>query len=214
MSTTFELIRATKLPDDRSIREARLGAMRTDKMVLAAFTAASVEQTGIGAWMHPGSDRGRTEPEYYINLARVLERGGFDFVFFDDRLSMPGTYGKSYRASVSKGTRPIKLDVLTILGLMATHTTRLGLGATYSTTYYHPFHVARAFATLDFLSRGRAIWNVVTSMNVEEAHNFGVDEHLEHALRYDRADDFLEIVTRLWESWDADALEMNDETGV
>lgn len=168
----------------------------------------------MGAWMHPGSDIGVTQPEYYINLAHAVERGGLDFIYFDDRLAMPAAYGGSYRAAVRKGTRPIKLDLLTILGLIASHTSRIGLGATYSTTYYNPYHVARAFATLDHLSKGRAIWNIVTSLNVEEAQNFGAEEHLEHDLRYDRADEFLEIVTGLWESWEADALKMDRATGV
>ncbi|GGH42584.1 NtaA/DmoA family FMN-dependent monooxygenase [Microbacterium album] len=186
--------------------------MRNDHMVLSAFGQASASKTQNGAWSHPASTPDVTDPEYYINLARELEHAGFDMVFFDDRLAMPAVYGGNFRKAVELGTRAIKLDLLTILGLMAAHTTRLGLGATYSTTYYHPYHVARAFATLDHLTRGRAIWNIVTSLNEDEAANFGT-EHLDHDGRYDRADEFLEAATALWNSWDADAYELDRASG-
>ena len=78
---------------------------------------------------------------------------------------------------------------------------------TYSTTYYEPFHVARVFATLDLMTKGRVAWNVVTSLNDSEAANFGHEEHLEHDLRYDRADEFMEVVTGHWDTWEDDALD-------
>ena len=78
----------------------------------------------------------------------------------------------------------------------------LGLGATRSTTYYEPFDVARVFATLDLMSGGRAAWNVVTSMNDGEALNMGVGQHMEHDRRYDRADEFMEVVHGHWDAWD------------
>ena len=92
-------------------------------------------------------------------------------------------------------------------------TTRLGLGATYSTTYYHPFHVARLFQTLDLMTRGRAAWNVVTSMNDVEARNMGLEEAVEHDARYDRADEFLEVVHGHWDTWADDALIVDKTTG-
>ena len=85
-------------------------------------------------------------------------------------------------------------------------TRQLGLGATYSTTYYEPFHVARLFATIDLMLKGRAAWNIVTSLNGGEAANFGHDEHMEHDARYDRADEFMEVVLGHWNSWEDDAL--------
>ncbi|UIX29317.1 NtaA/DmoA family FMN-dependent monooxygenase [Streptomyces sp. GQFP] len=188
--------------------------MRKDTMLLAAFTQASVTQTGVGAWMHSGSDPHVLDADYYINLGREVERGGFDLIFFDDRLAAPAAYGGSVREAVRRGSRVIKLDLLTILTLVAANTSRIGLGATYSTTYYNPYHVARAFATLDHVSKGRAVWNIVTSLNAEEAANFGVGEVLEHDQRYDRADEFLEIVTGLWESWEKDAIQLDRETGI
>ena len=96
-------------------------------------------------------------------------------MFFDDRLAMPGIYGGSVAEAVRLGARPVKLDLSIVLGVVAGATQHIGLGATYSTTYYSPFHVARTFATLDHLSGGRAAWNVVTSVNDSEAQNYGFD---------------------------------------
>src|ERR1043166_5273602 len=89
---------------------------------------------------------------------------------------------------------------------MGMATTRLGLGVTYSTTYYEPFHVARVFATMDLMLKGRVAWNVVTSLNSAEAGNFGFREHMDHDARYDRADEFMEVVLGHWNTWDDDAL--------
>jgi FMN-dependent oxidoreductase (nitrilotriacetate monooxygenase family) len=115
--------------------------------------------------------------------------------------------------AVRLGARPVKLDLAVVLGTIAAATDHIGLGATYSTTYYAPFHVARTFATLDHLSGGRAAWNMVTSVNDSEAQNFGVEEIVAHDERYDRADDFLEATTGLWDTWADDALVLDREAG-
>ncbi|GAA3138378.1 LLM class flavin-dependent oxidoreductase [Rhodococcus baikonurensis] len=135
-------------------------------------------------------------------------------MFFDDRLAMPSIYGDSPDEGVRYGARPIKLDLMSVLGAVAAATTHLGLGATYSTTYYQPFHVARTFATLDHLSRGRAAWNVVTSVNDAEARNFGVDQHFEHDKRYDRAEEFIDVVSKLWDSWEDGAIIGDKKSGI
>ena len=114
--------------------------------------------------------------------------------------------------AVRTGARPVKLDLSIVLGVAAAVTSRIGLGATYSTTYYTPFHVARTFATLDHLSGGRAAWNVVTSVNDSEAQNYGMTEVLPHDARYNRADEFLEATVGLWDSWDDDALVLDRAT--
>ena len=105
------------------------------------------------------------------------------------------------------------MDPTVVLMAMAMATTHLGLGATCSTTYYEPFHVARLFATLDLMSGGRVAWNIVTSLNDSEAANFGRELHLGHDERYDRADEFVELVTQLWNSWDRDALVIDKTSG-
>ena len=97
------------------------------------------------------------------------------------------------------------MDPVPILGALAAATRNIGLGATRSTTYDQPYHIAREFQTLDHLSGGRAAWNVVTSMNDGEALNFGLESHLNHDQRYDRADEFMELIHKLWDSWERDA---------
>jgi FMN-dependent oxidoreductase (nitrilotriacetate monooxygenase family) len=97
---------------------------------------------------------------------------------------------------------------------MASVTKHLGLGATYSTTYYEPFHVARLFQTMDLMTKGRAAWNVVTSVNDNEARNMGRESHIDHDLRYDRADEFLEAVLGHWDSWDDDAIVVDKENNL
>ncbi|WP_217159745.1 LLM class flavin-dependent oxidoreductase [[Mycobacterium] fortunisiensis] len=180
--------------------------MRTDQMSLVAFMQAGSTSVYAGSWRHPATEHGYLDASYYAKIGRQLEEGCFDLMFFDDRLAMPGIYGGSVAEAVRYGARPVKLDLSVILGVLAQTTSHIGLGATYSTTYYAPFHVARTFATLDHLSRGRAAWNVVTSVNDSEAQNFGIESHLGHDERYDRADEFLDVVAGLWDTWEDDAI--------
>ncbi|MET0728501.1 MAG: LLM class flavin-dependent oxidoreductase [Acidimicrobiales bacterium] len=189
---------------------------RTDnhQMALVGFMQAGNTSVYTGSWRHPATEHGFLTASYYQKLGRILEEGCFDLMFFDDRLAMPGIYGGSVAEAVRTGARPVKLDLSVVLGVVAGATQHIGLGATYSTTYYSPFHVARTFATLDHLSGGRAAWNVVTSVNDSEAQNFGVDGVLGHDARYDRADEFLEATTGLWDTWDDDALVLDRENGV
>jgi FMN-dependent oxidoreductase (nitrilotriacetate monooxygenase family) len=175
-------------------------------MALVGFMQASNVTVYAGAWRHPQADPGFLTARYYQHIGQVLEDGGFDLVFFDDRLAMPGIYGDSVVETVRTGARSVKLDLSVTLGVVAAATDHIGLGATYSTTYYTPFHVARTFATLDHLSGGRAAWNVVTSVNDAEARNYGVDLHLSHDERYDRADEFMEATIGLWDTWEDGAI--------
>ena len=185
----------------------------TRQMSLIAFLQAQNCSNYVGSWRHPASMGDFMKPAYYQRIARALEDAKFDMAFFDDRLAMPDIYGADHRETVANGVRAVKLDPTTVLMAMAAATSKLGLGATYSTTYYEPFHVARLFATLDLMTEGRVAWNVVTSLNDSEAENFGYEEHLEHDLRYDRADEFLEVVTGHWASWEDDALIVDKASG-
>jgi len=180
--------------------------MAKRQMSLVGFMQAGSTTVYAGSWRHPATEHGYLTAGYYQKLGRTLEEGCFDMMFFDDRLAMPGIYGGSVADAVRLGARPVKLDLSIVLGVLATATQRIGLGATYSTTYYSPFHVARTFATLDHLTGGRAAWNVVTSVNDSEAQNYGVSELPDHDARYDRADEFLEATTGLWDSWEDGAL--------
>lgn len=186
----------------------------TRTMSLIAFLQAQNCSNYVGSWRHKLSMTDFLTPDYFTRIARTLEDARFDMAFFDDRLAMPDIYGRSHDLAVQNGIRTVKMDPTPILMAMAGATSHLGLGATYSTTYYKPFHVARLFATLDLMTGGRVAWNIVTSLNDSEAANFGIDEHLEHDLRYDRADEFLEIVTDLWSAWDTEAMVLDKDTGV
>jgi len=183
-------------------------------MALVGFMQAGSTTVYAGSWRHPATEHGFLTADYYAKLGRILEQGCFDLMFFDDRLAMPGIYGGSVADAVRLGARPVKLDLSVVLGVIAAATRHIGLGATYSTTYYAPFHVARTFATLDHLSGGRAAWNVVTSVNDSEAQNFGFTEHIPHDARYDRADEFLEATTGLWDTWEDDALVLDRQAGI
>ncbi|MDQ0945497.1 LLM class flavin-dependent oxidoreductase [Streptomyces sp. V1I1] len=158
------------------------------------------------AWRHP-----RTQPEritdlsYFQELARTAERGRLDSLFLADGVALWG----NARYNAVGGFEP-----LTLLSALAVATEHIGLIATVSTTFNEPFHVARKFASLDHISGGRAGWNIVTSGNVAEARNFGLEEHLEHALRYERAAEFLDVTKKLWDSWLDDSPVIDRERGV
>lgn len=172
-----------------------------------AFLQAQNCTTIPASWRHPDARTDTYSPAYYRHIAKVLEEGKFDVGFFDDRLAMPDMYSGDHAHTVENGIRCVKLDAATCLMTMAAATKYLGLGATYSTTYFEPFHVARLFQTIDLMTEGRAAWNVVTSVNDNEARNMGRgDAVIDHDTRYDRADEFMEIVLGHWDSWDDDAI--------
>ena len=184
------------------------------QMILVGFLQAQNCTNIASSWRHPASRTDSWSPDFYRHIGHVLEEGKFHLGFFDDRLSMPDMYGRNHAHTVQHGIRCVKLDAVTVLTVMGMATERLGLGATYSTTYYEPFHVARVFATLDLMTQGRAAWNVVTSLNDGEARNMGRDEVLDHDLRYDRADEFMEIVHGHWDAWEDDAIVQDKLTGL
>ncbi|MDB5511939.1 MAG: FMN-dependent monooxygenase [Enterovirga sp.] len=152
--------------------------------------------------------------DYYQRIGRTLEHGKFHLAFFDDRLGMPDRYGDDYALTVRGGIRAAKLDPVVVAMTIGMATERLGLGVTYSTTYYEPYHVARLFATMDLMLGGRVAWNVVTSLNDAEAANFGRSEHLDHDRRYDRADEFMEVVLGHWATWEDGAILADKQSGV
>jgi FMN-dependent oxidoreductase (nitrilotriacetate monooxygenase family) len=183
------------------------------QMVMVGFLQAQNCTNIPSSWRHPESRTDFTSADYYQEIARVLEAGKFHLAFFDDRLAMPDRLGGDHAHTVEYGIRCVKMDPIPVLMAMAAVTTRLGLGATCSTTYYEPFHVARLFATIDHMTAGRAAWNVVTSVNDGEALNMGRQESIPHDLRYDRADEFMEIVLGHWDSWADDALIVDKKSG-
>ncbi len=181
-------------------------------MAMIAFLQAQNCSNYPGSWRHPAAPPDFLTAQHYQRIARTLEESKFHLAFFDDRLAMPDL-GGNFDDTVRHGVRTVKMDLIPILTAMGMATSRIGLGGTYSTTYYEPFHVARTFATLDLMIGGRAAWNVVTSLNDSEAANFGQDQHLEHDLRYDRADEFIEVVMGHWATWADDAVVADRATG-
>ena len=160
---------------------------------------------GVGhheaAWRHPRTDERRLlDPRHYIEVARIAERGLLDSVFFADVLAVG--------PNVARNSQQV-FEPITLLSAIATATERIGLIATASTSYNHPYSLARAFASLEHISGGRAGWNVVTSATRDEGRNFGVDDTVAHDDRYVRAEEFVDVVTALWESWEPDALRLD-----
>jgi FMN-dependent oxidoreductase (nitrilotriacetate monooxygenase family) len=184
------------------------------QMTLIAFLQAQNCTNLASSWRHPESRTDTWSPQYYRHIGRVLEAGKFHLGFFDDRLSMPDIYGRNHEHTVRHGIRCVKMDAVTVLMVMGMATERLGLGATYSTSYYEPFHVARLFATVDLMTGGRAAWNVVTSLNDGEAQNMGHQQVIDHDLRYDRADEFMKVVFGHWDTWEDDAIVQDKATGL
>ena len=158
------------------------------------------------SWRLPESDPlASTDVEHYRKLARTAERGKLDSIFFADSPVLFGEVGR----------RPAgKLEPTVLLTAIAGATERIGLIATASTTYNEPYNLARRFASVDWASGGRAGWNVVTTAGPDAARNFGVDDQPAHAVRYERAAEFIEVARKLWDSWDDDAVVADKAEGV
>lgn len=158
------------------------------------------------SWRLPGADpRVSRDVTYFQGLARTAERGKMDSVFFADSPSL----------MTEPGRRPSEtLEPAMLLAAMAVATERIGLVATASTTYDDPYNLARSFASLDAISKGRAAWNLVTSADLRAGANFGHTTSPSHAERYERAEEFLDVVLALWDSWAQDAVVADKATGV
>ncbi|MCW2781456.1 MAG: class flavin-dependent oxidoreductase [Marmoricola sp.] len=176
----------------------------TRQLVLNAFLM------GVGhhesAWRLPESDPlANNEVAHYQQLAKIAEAGKLDSVFFADSPSIFGSVAR----------RPAEhIEPTLLLAAMSAVTSRIGLIATGSTTYDEPYNVARRFASLDTISHGRAGWNVVTTAAEDAGANFGYSEIPTHASRYARAQEFLEVVTGLWQGWEDDAVLADKASGV
>lgn len=168
-----------------------------------------------GMWKHPLSIGNLLDRRAFESLGRTLEDGLFDMVFVTDTLGIPDVFEGSYAWTVRNGGQgAFHFDGPQILAAMAGATSRLGLGATVSTTYLPPYHLARTLGTLDHMSGGRAAWNIVTSWQPYGAANFGHVPLPPREARYDHADEVLDVVTRLWGSWEEGALLADRERGL
>ena len=155
----------------------------------------------LASWRHPDVDpAGAVQLSHFKNLARIAEAAKFDAIFFADNVGLPD----APPAVQTKAALPYYFEPLLLLSALAGVTERIGLVATVSSTYLPPYHLARKFATLDQISGGRAGWNLVTSGSDFEARNFGLDQQLAHATRYERAREYVDVVKGLWDSWEDD----------
>lgn len=187
--------------------------MSRRQMRLVAYLKAGPTCHHHGGWRHPEAELGFLDPSWYERTATTLEQGCFDALFFADVLGLYDYYNGSFATQIGKGGALSLLDPLPILAMMARATRHIGLGATLSTTFHHPYQIARTLGTLDILSGGRMAWNIVTSASHLEAKNFGMDAIPGREERYARAHEAVEACLRLWESWDADALILDRAEG-
>jgi FMN-dependent oxidoreductase (nitrilotriacetate monooxygenase family) len=158
------------------------------------------------AWRHRASAADRIlDVTYYKELAQRAEAHKFDAVFFADAPALADNIRYAQR---------FRLEPITLLTAIASATKRIGLIATASTTYTEPYNLARLFASLDHISGGRAGWNIVTTSTPQAAQNFGLPEHPPHGERYERAREYLDVITRLWDSWEDDALVNDPRSGI
>ncbi|MBB3111440.1 FMN-dependent oxidoreductase (nitrilotriacetate monooxygenase family) [Paenibacillus phyllosphaerae] len=179
-----------------------MGKQRQGQLHLGAFLYFTGHHHA--GWRHPSSGVEQMfDIRNYTRMAQTAEKGKFDMIFFADLLHL------IYPSHAAAGM----MDPIALLSALSMVTEKIGLTATMSTTYNEPYNTARKFATLDHISGGRAGWNIVTSQTDAEANNYGRDKHPEHGLRYEMAQEFVDVVTELWDSWDDDALVMDRASG-
>lgn len=186
--------------------------MARRQLKLGAFF--SLPGNHLAGWRHPDAvPNANTDFATYVRLAQIAERGLYDTIFFRDTAAVAGAdamyAGDRSRAHLA---RLVMLEPVMALAGLAAVTRHIGLIATATTTYNEPYNLARRFATLDHMSSGRAGWNLVTSQFEDEAANFGLNRHPDHAARYARAEEFYDVVAGLWDSWEEDAF-LYDKAG-
>ncbi len=181
-----------------------------------AFYANSPGQNWIGLWSMPGSRAAEYKSlDYWVDVARISERGLFDSVFFADTSGVHDVYEGSARATIERaGMFPMN-DPLLVIPTMAHATKNLSFGVTANLSYEPPYALARRFSTLDHLTNGRISWNIVTGFQDSAARAMGRDKQHEHDRRYDIAEEYMEVVYKLWEgSWEDDAVVLDKANSI
>ena len=183
------------------------------KIHLGVFEVNAVNHLTQGIWAHPDQNRiDFNNIDYWANIAKTLERGKFDFMFFADTYSSPKSNAETAikEASGFPGNDPMML-----IPALAMVTENLSFAMTASTTYEAPYANARRFSTLDHVTKGRIGWNVVTTSSDSAADLFGRSEMIPHDERYDRADEYMDLSYKYWEgSWEDDALRIDRDNRV
>lgn len=183
---------------------------RTDQLKLGTF----VYTFGFhpAAWLHPGSDvRGANDLSHLLHCAKISEAAKLDFMFFADS---PAASIGDPDALCRNPTKMNRFEPITAITALSALTDHIGFVATASTSYYEPYNIARLFSSADHISQGRICWNVVTSDHDETGYNYNREGLPPHAERYERGEEFLDTVFGLWDSYEADALLMDRESGV
>lgn len=189
---------------------AGLDKKNSRQMSLTAFLMPAGQH--VAAWRHPGAqaDAG-VNFRHYRDMAQLAERGKMDAVFLAD---FAGSVGDDDVGAASRSSHDVSFEPITLLSALAAVTERIGLVATASSTFTTPYDLARKFASLDLISGGRSGWNLVTSVNETEAFNYGLEQHVRHADRYERAAEFVAVAKGLWNSWDEDAFPRDKADGL
>ena len=184
--------------------------MSKRQIKLGAFIPTTSQH--VAGWRHPESrPQDHLNIDYAIELAKTAERGLFDAYFLADGLSV--RWSSAVEGEKGLGDKGVGFEPVTLFAALSTVTQNIGFIATASTTYEDPYILARKFASLDHISKGRAAWNVVTTASADAAKNFNIQQHPEPKERYERADEFIEVTQKLWDSWEDDTFHYNKETG-
>ncbi|MEJ5065031.1 LLM class flavin-dependent oxidoreductase [Erwinia sp. MYb375] len=185
-------------------------------LILFGFMMNVVGHISAGLWRHPEDQASRyTDIRYWVEIAQLLDEAGFDALFLADALGQLDVYQQQPDAALRGAAQMPVNDPLLLVSALAAATRHLGFGVTVSTTYEHPYLLARKFTTLDHLSNGRVAWNIVTSMLDSAARNLGLTQQIPHDERYDRAQEFVDVACKLWEgSWEEEAVVRDKQGGV
>lgn len=169
-----------------------------------------------GLWVHPEDQSHRyNDIDYWVELAKILEKGRFDGLFIADVIGIYDVYGQDKEATVRQATQVPVNDPILLVSAMANATEHLGFGITCSTTFEHPYTFARRMSTLDHLTKGRIAWNIVTSYLESGTKNIEIGDKFQHLERYNIAEEYLEVCYKLWEgSWEDGAVVKDKEKGI
>ncbi|EMR4044168.1 LLM class flavin-dependent oxidoreductase, partial [Acinetobacter baumannii] len=188
----------------------------TKRISFNAFEMNCIAHQSPGLWRHP-QDRSveYKDLEYWTDLAQILERGFFDGIFIADVLGIYDVYHQSAEHALTGAVQVPVNDPLQIVPAMAAVTKHLGFGVTTSISFEHPYPFARRISTLDHLTKGRVGWNIVTSYLESGSKNLGLKTQVNHDNRYDIADEYLEVLYKLWEgSWEEGSVLRDRENGI
>ncbi|WP_053218481.1 LLM class flavin-dependent oxidoreductase [Virgibacillus senegalensis] len=190
--------------------------MTKKRIYLNAFDMNCAGHQSPGLWTHPDDQSHKyKDSDYWIELAKLLERGNFDAVFLADVLGTYDVYQDSRDAAVRQGAQSPVNDPLLVVPLMSAVTKHLGFGVTASVSHEHPYTFSRRMSTLDHLTNGRVGWNIVTSYLKSAAVNMGLEDQVNHDERYEIAAEYVDVCYKLWEgSWEEDAVRLDKENGI